>query len=419
MAPQAMGVIVGGPNGDGLGNASVSALQTHLAGQALPAFPFWDNLLRVSDSSGVYLGRNASTGRGWVITAAHVTTLAVGSGTVTVAGQAYTVRESHIIKHPNASGTANTDIRLYGIGGNIGDPVLPSLPAVPILQSAVVEGDALVLTGRGRRQQLPSEDITVPYDWDGAADEANQLTRQMRWGSNHVGIYTPAGSVLFPVAFPGPHGVTYFASVFDDPSLGGTAFEGQVALLDSGGGSFVRRGAAWFLAGTNSLVADGPDPDSIANPCGYGDFSIMAHLPSYRLQIETITGALVPRSADPLADLDGDGISNLMEYALNLDPLTNQQVIMTPDTGLSGLPVIRLETISGSKRLTIEFVRRTTASGAGLDYTPQFSSGLDDWFAVGTETVTSIDSRWDRVKVVDVLTTNDTSRRFARCKVEE
>jgi hypothetical protein len=108
-----------------------------------------------------------------------------------------------------------------------------------------------------------------------------------------------------------------------------------------------------------------------------------------------------------------------MEYALNLDPLTNEQVSMTPGSGLRGLPSIRLENISGNDRLTIEFVRRTAGSGSGLTYTPQFSSDLEDWQAVGTESVTAINSRWDRVKIVDSLTTNDTSRRFARLKVAE
>lgn len=422
LASQAMGVIVGGSNGDALGNATESGLQSYLSGEADPAFPFWNNLLRVSDSSGIYLGRNATTGRGWVMTATHVTTLTVGTSTITVAGQAYTVRQSIVIKHPDSSGTLNTDIRLYAIGGEVGDPALPALTAVPLLPSDVEEGAKLVLTGRSRRQQVPSEDTTVPYTWDDDTSPSNQLTRQMRWGSNHVEIFTPvAPNLLFSVTSPNDPPITSqtvcFASAFDDPGDGGTAFEGQLALLDSGGGAFVRRGVSWFLAGTNYSVADGPDPDSNHNPCGYGDFSIMTHLPTYRVQIETITGNLEPATSGPLADLDGDGISNLMEYALNLDPLINEQVVMTPETGLKGLPSIRVETISGSDRLTIEFVRRTTASGSGLTYTPEFSLDLLDWQAVGTETITPIDALWDRVKIVDTLTTNDELKRFARLKV--
>lgn len=415
LATPARGVIVGGANGNGLGNATESGLQSYLASEAHPAFPFWNNLLRVSDSSGIYLGRNATTGRGWVMTATHVTQLTVGSGSITVAGQSYTVRQSIIIKHPDTNGTLSTDIRLYAIGGEGGDPALPSLTAVPLLGSDVEAGDELLLTGRGQRQQVPSEDTTIPYSWDGDV----QLTRQMRWGSNHVEIFTPVDpNLLFDVSegLSSNKLTVCFASAFDDPAGGGTAFEGQLALLDSGGGAFVRRGVSWFLAGTNYSVDDGPDPGGDYNPCGYGDFSIMTHLPTYRGQIETITGNLEPATSGPLADLDGDGISNLMEYALNLDPLTNEQVVMTPATGVKGLPSIRLETIFGSDRLTIEFVRRKAGSGSGLTYTPEFSLELEDWQAVGTETVTNIDALWDRVKIEDTLTTNGTLKRFARLK---
>ncbi len=421
LGTQALAIIVGGPNGDGLGNATESGLQVYLGSRSLPAFPFWNNLLRVSDSSGIYLGRNAGTGRGWVMTAAHVTLLTVGSSTITVAGQTYTVRDMKIIKHPDAAGTVPTDIRLYAIGGETGDPALPDLPAVPLLASDVVEGDELILTGRGRRQQSPSEDTTVPYEWDGDTSPANQLTRQMRWGSNHVGMWTLAAPDLLFSLTEGDPVVTKetvcFASVFDNPAAGGTAYEGQLALLDSGGGAFVMRNASWYLTGTNYAVDDGPDADTTANPAGYGDVSLMTHLATYRTQIETITGALVPAVSGPLDDLDGDGISNLLEYALNLNPLVNEQVVMIPGTGLHGLPVVRLETISGSDRLTIEFVRRTSGSGAGLTYTPQFSSNLTDWLALGTETVTTIDSQWERVKVVDVMTTGDAPKRYARLSV--
>jgi hypothetical protein len=377
-------------------------------------------LLRVSDSSGIYLGKNTTTGRGWIVTATHVTPLAVGIGSITVAGQPYIVRQSVVIKHPDAEGTLDSDIRLYAIGGEIGDPDLPTLTAMPILETDVVEGDKLVLTGRSRRQQDPSEDATEPYAWDGDTSPANQLTRQIRWGANHVEIYTSAApNLLFDISEePISNKLTVcFASVFDDPAGSGSTHEGQLALLDSGGGAFVRRGASWYLAGSNSYVDDGPDPDSAANPSGYGDFSIMAHLPSYRAQIQTITGTLSHDISGALADFDGDEISNLMEYALNLDPLTNALENMMPDTGLRGLPSIRLENISGSDRLTIEFVRRTITSGSGLVYTPQFSSDLDDWQALGTETVTNIDDLWDRVKIVDSLTINDTTKRFTRLKV--
>lgn len=260
----------------------------------------------------------------------------------------------------------------------------------------------------------------APYDWDADTTPSNQSTRQMRWGTNHVEIHTPsAPDIVFPVTEGSPattKETSCFASAFDEPLGSATSYEGQLSLLDSGGGAFVKRGACWYLAGINSYVDDGPDTDSNYNPSGYGDFSILPHLPTYRIQIETITGMLQPASAGPTGDLDGDGVTNLMEYALNLNPLVSSSTIMTASTGLNGLPLIRVENISGSDRLTIEFVRRTADSS--LTYTPQFSDGLQTWLGNGTETVTSIDPNWDRVKVVDSQTVASSSKRFGRLVVE-
>jgi hypothetical protein len=420
MAPRCAAVIVGGPNGDGLGNASESGLQAYLDSQSRPAFLLWNNLLRVSDSSGIYLGRNATTGQGWVMTATHVTPLSVGTSTITVAGQDYTVRDNRIIEHTDGTGTFNTDFRLYAIGGQSGDPALPALPAVPLLAADVASGDDLILTGRGRRQQLPVEDTTAPYDWDWDTSPTNQPTRQMRWGSNHVEFWAAAApNLLFLLdeGSPVSKKTMSFASVFDDPVGSGTAYEGQLALLDSGGGAFVRRGGSWQLAGTNYMVDNGTAPGSTASPAGYGAVSLMTHLPTYRGLVDAITGPLVPDTTSPLEDFDGDGISNLLEYALNLDPAVNERVTMQPNTGTRGLPAIRLENIAGADRLTMEFVRRTSTSGSGLTYIPEFSSDLIDWQAMGTESVTAIDARWDRVKITDSLTTSGTPRRFARLRV--
>ena len=90
---------------------------------------------------------------------------------------------------------------------------------------------------------------------------------------------------------------------------------------------------------------------------------------------------------------------------------------MQPNTGLRGLPAVRLETIASTDRLTIEFVRRTAGSGSGVTYIPEFSTDLETWQAGGSETVSTLNPRWERVKIEDSLTTADTPRRFARLRV--
>ncbi|MGZ4983176.1 MAG: putative Ig domain-containing protein, partial [Chthoniobacterales bacterium] len=74
-----------------------------------------------------------------------------------------------------------------------------------------------------------------------------------------------------------------------------------------------------------------------------------------------------------LYDYDGDGISNLMEYALGLDP-----TIATPN----GLPVVTLKDYSGTQYLSMTFARSTLATD--LTYTVQGSSDLITWTDLAT-----------------------------------
>jgi len=72
--------------------------------------------------------------------------------------------------------------------------------------------------------------------------------------------------------------------------------------------------------------------------------------------------------AGDAADPDGDGVSNLLERALGLDPLA-------PSSG--GLPVVGEQVIAGSSYLTITFTRSIAATD--LTYTVEVSSDLAMW----------------------------------------
>lgn len=168
-------------------------------------------------------------------------------------------------------------------------------------------------------------------------------------------------------------------------------------------------------------------PDSISNISGSSDTSLPAMADS---QI-TITGTggypawastqLFPTGQfGPEQDADGDGVSNLLEYACNLNPATFDAGSVAPGTGISGLPGIALLT-APDKRLRVEFLRRKTTSGSGLAYAAQFSdtlleTGTGAWAdATATPVVTSIDETWERVIVED--STPNATRRFARVKI--
>ena len=286
-----------------------------------------------------------------------------------------------------------------------------------------------------------------------------------RWGRNFVSGFTTDKRYLY--------------ANFDSP---GVADECHLSAGDSGGGVFILEDGLWKMAATNYGVDDlftsaasntqfvGPvfDARGYYEQDDHGAFYLVTgsqnvptafystRVSQHLAWIETTIGndpaapPAVPLEtfaswqhgyftpaqiadatvADPLADPDGDGITNLQEYAFNLDPTFAEPAVMTANTGLRGLPLIRLEAIAATAdtRLTVEYVRRTAAGGGGLTYTVQFANDVspaaagtpDGWQGGGSETAVSINPRWERVKVTDSVPVGGTggaARRFARVVV--
>lgn len=144
----------------------------------------------------------------------------------------------------------------------------------------------------------------------------------------------------------------------------------------------------------------------------------------------TQNGLSLEQSA-PDASPAGDGISNLLKYAFNMQALesyTGTAAIMAPASpgsplsgGNSGLPVVYT---ADDGRLEIQYVRRRNASGS-VTYQAQFSSNLTSAWepATGTETVvrgdtdSSLGTEWERVTVRDTAPASTPTTRFARVKV--
>ena len=74
-------------------------------------------------------------------------------------------------------------------------------------------------------------------------------------------------------------------------------------------------------------------------------------------------------------DYDGDGIANLLEYGLGLDPTT---------ASLTGLPIVTLKDYSGTQYLSMTFNRSSLATD--ITYIVQGSSDLVSWTDLGTST---------------------------------
>ena len=334
------------------------------------------------------------------------------------------------------------DLRIWEV-----DHAKPFPTYAPLSSGAADIGATAAVFGRGMQRGVEVFVGSEAKGWKWGANDSVP-----RWGRNVVKGTWPGGA---------GYGELLYCD-FDQP---GVANECHLSIGDSGGGLFVLENGLWRLAGINYAV-DGPFrlnstetgyhaalydaggleyenppgwtslPETAENvPASFYSTRISVSLPwisgiapevaslsqeSYsawqRLYFTPVQIAAVAVSA-PLADADGDQIANLLEFALNLDPTFNEQVIMPPETGLRGLPCVRLENDAGTERLTIEFVRRTSGSGSGLTYTPEFSSNLQDWQSSGSETVTPINPRWERVKMVDSLTIDATAKRFARVRV--
>ncbi len=107
----------------------------------------------------------------------------------------------------------------------------------------------------------------------------------------------------------------------------------------------------------------------------------------------------------------GDGISNLMKYALNLNPKTS---------GMAGLPTVSTTTVNGSKYLTLTYTKVIAATD--ITYVPEVSGNLGTW-ASGTGSLTTMsatnnaDGVTQTVVVRDNTAETGTARRFVHLKV--
>ena len=136
-------------------------------------------------------------------------------------------------------------------------------------------------------------------------------------------------------------------------------------------------------------------------------------LPTWR-QVHFGSAANSGIGAD-LADPDNDGVTNLQEFAFNLDPnVADAKRLVAGAAGTAGLPVV---SIGDNGRLRIEFIRRKASNNPGVDYNAKFSADLSTWVDfTGAAAVTSIDAIWERLLVDDQLPAS-TPARFARVEV--
>ncbi len=120
--------------------------------------------------------------------------------------------------------------------------------------------------------------------------------------------------------------------------------------------------AGWFTAPVGgSLVTTNTTVSVSSNHTLYANWTVASY------GAWAAESGLTGPDAAAVADPDGDGVANLLEYALGGDPLA--------PAGTAS-PTVGVATVAGQPRLTLSF---TPQQIAGLRYVVQASSDLSDW----------------------------------------
>ena len=290
-----------------------------------------------------------------------------------------------------------SDLSIWQVSG-----VLPSF--APIYAGSNETGQPLVVFGRGTQRggEVLKNGQLRGWFWGGGDG-------RQRWGENAVSAIVNGGPLN-----------EFVYSTFD---LSGTGNEAHLSSGDSGGAVFINEGGIWKLAGINYAV-DGPFFTDASGGGGFfgalfdaRDFYYQAsdNPPTYTL----ITGkAPVPSGfyasrisskrgwiysvIDPNGDIDGDGISNLLDYARSLN---------APAPAGPGSPTVAKE--GGALAMTF----RRLARGDSLVYTVERSENLKTWEIV-TQAPVFVSSLGDvHTLKVQVPMTGD--RLFLRVRVAQ
>lgn len=124
-------------------------------------------------------------------------------------------------------------------------------------------------------------------------------------------------------------------------------------------------------------------------------------------------GINLTNSAQAQADLDGDGLPNLEEYALGTDP-------RNPADGRTALTIF-VTNIAGNQYLSLQFRKRHNPTDFPLQYVPEVSGDNQAWYSdsshVSQVSVTALDSEFDQVIVRDTTPTTPAVPRLIRLRV--
>ena len=236
-----------------------------------PTDPGFKYVGQVNGSTGVYLGNN------WVLTANHV-----GAGNFTLGATTYSYDAT------NSYQIGGVDLRLFKI--NTG----PAFTPLQVATTTPSISDDVTMIGAGRKPTSTTattwhvDTTTDPasWDWDTSPFPAanttksgftTNTTKEVRWGTNEV------ESIVTGVTYHSYAAMDMIATDFDE--TGGTAFEAQAVLNDSGSGVFAYQGSGWKLAGTIVTVANFNNQPNGSKSALYGNLTYAIDLSTHAAEI--------------------------------------------------------------------------------------------------------------------------------------
>jgi len=126
-------------------------------------------------------------------------------------------------------------------------------------------------------------------------------------------------------------------------------------------------------------------------------------------------------NSGPNDDFEGDGVSNLAEWAFGMNPQVADNLVLQWSGGVltrHGTPTTDVQTTPVTVNYTAVFTRRKDYVSAGLTYTPQFSADLVSWVdSTATPAVVGSDATHDAVSVPYPFFLNGKKARFFRVSV--
>ncbi len=172
-----------------------------------------------------------------------------------------------------------------------------------------------------------------------------------------------------------------------------------------------------IISGTPTQAGSFTATIGATNPVGTGSASLVftVQTPFVGWQGLYFSATELSNSAvsGPNATPAGDGITNLMKYALNLNPKTS---------GVGGLPTESMTTVGGSRYLTLTYTK--VLSATDITYTAEVSGDLQTW-ASGASNLTAVSSTNNSDGITQTVVVRDNTpasganKRFIHLKVSQ